>query len=87
MSFRGALPRQLVLETLDSLQKILFPLTDKKSLSSLTTTQDFDPDCLRFESASIRTDIEKDIPHHYFGTRLAELSEELENPTPRGFEK
>jgi hypothetical protein len=78
-----------VLEILDSLH-ILFPITDKKSyaiLHSLTTTQDFDPDCLRFEFASLRTDDEKDICYYYFGTRLATLYEELENPTPRGFEK
>jgi hypothetical protein len=83
------LRRQFALEILDSLQKILFPVTDKKSfaiLDSLTTTQDFDPDCLRFESASLRTDDEKDISYQYFGPRLAALYEELENPTPRGFE-
>jgi hypothetical protein len=86
----GALPRQLALEALDSLQKILFPLADPKSrslLRSLTSTSSFDPDSLRFESASIRTAEEKNIRYHYFGTRLVDLYEELENPTPRGMEK
>ncbi|TAQ87664.1 hypothetical protein B7494_g4009 [Chlorociboria aeruginascens] len=86
----GAIPRQLALETLDSIQKILFPLTDAKSralLGSLTSTAGFDPDCLRFDSASIRITDEKDIPYHYFGSRLADLYNELENPTPRGIEK
>ena len=87
----GALPRQLALECLDSVQKILFPLTDRKSKSlllSLISRSSFDPDCLRFDSASIRNDDEKDIAYHYFGERLAELYDELENPTPRGpFEK
>jgi hypothetical protein len=46
-----------------------------------------DPDTLRFESASIRTTDEKDIPYHYFGARFADLYEELENPTPRGIDK
>lgn len=83
----GALPRQLALECLDSVQKILFPLTDRKSKSlllSLTSTSSFDPDCLRFDSASIRNNDEKDIAYHYFGERLAELYDELENPTPHG---
>lgn len=74
-------------ECLDSVQKILFPLTDRKSKSillSLTSTSSFDPDCLRFDSASIRNNDEKDIAYHYFGERLAELYDELENPTPRG---
>ena len=83
----GALPRQLALECLDSVQKILFPLTDRKSktlLLSLTAKSSFDPDCLRFDSASIRNKDEKDIAYHYFGERLAELYDEMENPTPRG---
>ena len=87
---RGALPRQLVLEVLDSIQKILFPTTDPKCrslLSSLISTASFDPDCLRFESASIRLPSEKDIQYHYFGSRLADLYEELEHPTPHGLEK
>ena len=84
----GALPRQLVLECLDSVQKILFPLSDAKSrslLQSLTTRSSFDPDCLRFESASIRGPDEKDIKYYYFGARLADLYDELEHPRPRGW--
>jgi hypothetical protein len=86
----GALPRQLALEVLDSIQKILFPLDDPKSralLGTLTSTSGFDPDCLRFESSSIRTAEEKDIAYYYFGARLSELYSEMENPTPRGIEK
>lgn len=84
----GALPRQLALECLDSVQKILFPLSDPKSkslLRSFITTSSFDPDCLRFESASIRNPDERDIAYHYLGARLADLYEELEHPTPRGW--
>jgi hypothetical protein len=85
---RGALPRQLALEALDSVQKVLFPLSDAKSralLQSLVSTASFDPDCLRFESATIRNADEKEISYHYFGARLADLYEELENPQPRGW--
>lgn len=88
MKIRGALPRQLALEALDSVQKILFPISDLKSKSlllSLTSSASFDPDCLRFESANIRNDNEKDVTFHYFGARLAELYEEMENPRPRGW--
>ena len=77
----------MALEALDSIQKILFPLSEPKSYSflrSLTSTASFDPDCLRFESASIRSTNEKDIQYLYFGARLADLYEELENPKPRG---
>ena len=82
------MPRQLALECLDTIQKILFPLSDLKSrslLQSLVSTSGFDPDCLRFESASIRNSDEKEISYHYFGAQLADLYEELENPTPRGW--
>ncbi|KAI9794815.1 MAG: hypothetical protein M1816_002943 [Peltula sp. TS41687] len=84
---RGALPRQLALETLDSLQKILFPLADPKSSSllfSLTSSSTFDPDCLRFESTAIRDDDEKDISYYYLGARLADLYDAIEKPKPRG---
>ena len=85
---RGVLPRQLLLEVLDSLQKVLFPLSDPKShslLQSLISISSFDPDCLRFESTALRTVDERDIPYQYLGERLADLYEELENPTPRGW--
>lgn len=81
------MPRQLALEALDSIQKILFPSLDPKSRSlllSLISISAFDPDCVRFESIEIRNPDEKDISYHHFGARLAELYEELANPTPRG---
>lgn len=87
-NYRGALPRQLVLEALDSTQKILFPLTDLKSytfLQSLTGRSSFGPDILRFESTNIRNRHEINIAYHYFGSRLAELYEELEHPQPKSW--
>lgn len=83
----GALPRQLVLEALDSIQKIVFPYSDKKSqsiLTSLVSSSSFDPDCLRWESAVFRNSDERDISYRYFGARLAELYEEVQNPRPHG---
>lgn len=84
----GALPRQLMLECLDPIQIILFPLTDAKSrsiLTSLVSNSSFDPDSLRFESTSIRTNEEKDVSYFYLGPRLMDLYEELQNPKPRGW--
>ncbi|KAF7922397.1 uncharacterized protein EAE97_011139 [Botrytis byssoidea] len=88
----GALPRGLVIEVLDSIQKVIFDVADVKSrelLLSLTSTStcNFDPDILRYESASIRNAEEQDIQYQYFGARLVDLHQELMNPTPRGFEK
>ncbi|KEF61660.1 uncharacterized protein A1O9_03228 [Exophiala aquamarina CBS 119918] len=79
----GVLPRQLLLEALDSVQKVLFPISNPKCyalLQSLITKCSFDPDCLRFESSTIRNDDEKDISYHYFGSRFVELYEELQRP-------
>jgi len=85
------LPRQLALEVIDSIQKVLFPVSDAKSrslLRGLVSKSSYDRDCLEFESASIRDDFERDVPYRYFGTRLTELYDELENPRPRNeFEK
>ena len=87
ITLRGILPRQLLLEILDSLQGILFPLSDTKSrklLQSLVTTCALDPDILRFEFSSIRRHGEENIAYTYFADRLSELHNELQNPRPRG---
>ena len=84
----GFIPRQLALEVIDSIQKIIFPLPDpkcRKILQSLVSTSKFDPDCLCFESMSIRSPGEQNIAYHYFGARLADLYEEVQNPKPYGF--
>lgn len=86
----GALPRQLVLGTLNTIQTLPFPLNDRRSRSLLQThvsTSDFDPDSVRFENTSIRLPSEEpsSTNYHYFGSRLADLYEEAENPTPRGW--
>ncbi|KAI9166410.1 hypothetical protein HJFPF1_02511 [Paramyrothecium foliicola] len=84
----GTLPRQLVLEILDSVQGILFPLSEKKScrlLEALVKTDSFDPDMLRFEFSSIRNNGEEHIPYFYLAGRLSELHDELQSPRPRGW--
>lgn len=90
MTCRGSLPRQLLLETLDSIQKVLFPIFDvndtkaEKLLRSLVSTVGFDRDSLRYESSSIRRTDEKTVSYFYWGARLADLYQEMEDPTPRG---
>lgn len=87
---RGCLPRQLLLETLDTIQKVLFPVFDvndvksEKMLQSLVSTAGFDRDSLRPESSSIRSSDEETVPYRYWGARLADLYQEMQDPTPRG---
>lgn len=59
----------------------------KALLSSLVARKGFDEDCLRFEVAKYCTSEEKSAKNHYqcFGGRLAELYDEVQNPTPRGW--
>ncbi|KAI6080237.1 hypothetical protein F4821DRAFT_273972 [Hypoxylon rubiginosum] len=83
-----ALPRQLVLEVLESLQGILFPLSDRKSkrlLRRLVCTNGFDPEIMQFEFASIRRAEEENVRFVYLADRLAELYNESQNPQPRGW--
>lgn len=82
----SAIPRQLALETLDSLQRIIFPMDQesRRILRSLVSKQSLDPDCLRFETAIDRDDDEHDIKYQYWGSRLMDLYDEIENPKPRG---
>ncbi|KAH8891274.1 hypothetical protein GQ53DRAFT_648927 [Thozetella sp. PMI_491] len=84
----GSLPRQLVLETLDSVQDILFPLSEPKSkrlLKSLVFSCSMDPDVSNFEFSSIRNSGEEKIRYVYLADRLSDLYNELQNPRPRGW--
>ena len=81
------MPRQRVLEVLESLQGVLFPIGDKKSkrlLQSLVTTSGFDPDILRVEVRSVRRQGEESVGFYYLAERITELYEELQSPRPRG---
>lgn len=84
--FSSIIPRQLALETLDSLQKILFPMDEdsQRLLRSLVSKQNLDPDCLRFETTIDRADDEHDMKYQHWGSRLMDLYDEIENPKPRG---
>ncbi|KAI0396556.1 hypothetical protein F5Y17DRAFT_89729 [Xylariaceae sp. FL0594] len=84
------LPRQLLLETLDSTQQILFPLHDAKAkriLNSLVKDQryKFDAETGRFEFGALRSAGEENISYVYLADRLEELYQELQNPRPRSW--
>lgn len=83
---RGNVPRALALETLLTLKEILFPLeADSQSLlRHLVTKKSFDADCLRIDSREYRRTDEKCISYRYWAARLADLLEQVENPTPSG---
>ena len=79
------LPRQFVLEVFDTVYNVLFP-SDRESqalLSSLVARHGFDEDLLRYESWDRYGHNETILSYPYFGNRLAELYEELQNPKPR----
>ena len=82
------MPRQLGLEVLDSIQKVLFPLEDtesKRLLQSLVSGSNFDRDVLEFESSAIRDKTELNITYQYFGARLDNLHEAMMSPEPQGW--
>ena len=79
------LPRRLILEVFDTIHNVMFP-SDHESqtlLSSLVAKHGFDSDILRYESWNHHRHNEPELSYPYFGNRLAELYEELQNPKPR----
>ncbi|TQV93213.1 hypothetical protein V2A60_010352 [Cordyceps javanica] len=83
------LPRQLLLETLSSIQQILFPPSDRRSrrlLQSLIVSAGCDPDAARYESAAIRRPGDGTaVRYIYWAARLEDLHEEMQNPQPDGW--
>ncbi|KAL5091256.1 hypothetical protein Trisim1_003226 [Trichoderma cf. simile WF8] len=86
LNLGGNIPRQIALEALDSMHKILFPFDSdsEQILCGLVSKESFDPDCLRYDSAVYRREGEEAASYNYFGARLVDLFKELEDPSPRG---
>lgn len=87
---RGHLPRQLAIEVLESIQNTLFPPNADSLilLRSLVLKHNLDPDCLRFEPSTYQLECERTTPscvYRHLESRMVELYEELDDPTPRGF--
>ncbi|KAF2964489.1 hypothetical protein GQX73_g9089 [Xylaria multiplex] len=80
------LPKQLILETLHTLKFALFPIDSESQsiLRSLVAKDKFDPENCRV-NASWQLREEELTAYEYWGSRVMDLYDELENPTPRGF--
>jgi hypothetical protein len=81
------LPREVILEVLDTIHKVLFPpdLGSQKLLAYLVVKNGWDKGLLSDMSTSYRDDNDPDISYAYFGDRLEELHRELQTPTPHGW--
>ncbi|KAI8257331.1 hypothetical protein K4K56_007368 [Colletotrichum sp. SAR 10_98] len=82
----GALPRQLMLEVLESLQGVLFPVSDRKSrkmLASFVKSGAFDPDIQNIEFDTIKNKGEETVRFVHLAKRLEDLHHEVLNPKPR----
>lgn len=80
------LPRQLLLETLHSLQYIMFPSFDVKSLSLLEKLvhgrhSSLDSDCLSYDALVHR--MPANFEYRYWGCRLLKLHRLVRNPKPQ----
>jgi hypothetical protein len=51
----------------------------------LVSKKSFDPDCVRVDTPSYRRSGEHQMHFRYWSSRLEDLYEQLENPTPNGF--
>ena len=84
------LPRGLALETLDTLHHVLFPsnCSTQTLVSTLVRRHGFDEDVLQYASTRYRRDDDSECTYAYFGNRLAEIYDEMQDPAPRrGWER
>ena len=72
---------------MSTIKDILFPddQTSQSLLRTLVSKHGFDPDITRvFDTRSFQKQATEEIQYRYWGSRLLDLYDELENPTPRG---
>lgn len=81
------IPRELMIEILHTIYKILFPPGRESQviLSSLVKKGGFDKYMLRYTIEQLRRDDDPEVDYRYFGVRLAELHNELKDPSPRNW--
>ncbi|KAH8807306.1 hypothetical protein F5884DRAFT_880221 [Xylogone sp. PMI_703] len=82
----GTLPPRLLLETLHSLQFVLFPSFDEKSFNLLDklvhdNRSGLDPDSLAYDG--LIRELPADFEYHYWGSRLVKLHNLVMNPKPK----
>ncbi|CAM1510078.1 Fc.00g004130.m01.CDS01 [Cosmosporella sp. VM-42] len=87
INIRSNMPPQLALETLATIKDVLFPddQISQSMLRNLVSRDKFDPDIARIFNARLHLNGTNAIVYAYWGSRLMDLYEELENPTPRGY--
>lgn len=82
----GTLPPQLLVETLYTLQAVLFPSIDPESahiLDELVDRRGFDPDCAEYEGYELFQDPPPEFQFTYWGERLAHLHQLMSRRPPR----
>lgn len=85
---RGVVPPELIIETLATLKEVLFPddADSQSILRTLISRNKFDPDLVRIvDSPVYLSATNAPISYQYWGSRLMDIYEEIENPTPRSF--
>lgn len=85
-SMRAHLPRALILELLDTIHEVLFPISkDSHDLrTSLVERHNFDKGLITYISKQYRSPDDPDISYTYFADRLEALNDELQQPAPHG---
>lgn len=86
-SHDGILPREMLLEILHTLYKVLFPpgRESENFASYLTKKHGFQKEFLRYKISWFKRDDDPEVDFSYFGDRLLELHNELEDPSPRNW--
>jgi hypothetical protein len=83
----GILPRQMLFEILHTLYKVMFPpgRESENFASYLIKKHGFQEDFLRYKISWFKRDDDPEVDFSYFGDRLLELHNELEDPSPRNW--
>lgn len=80
------MPPQLLVETLYSIQAVLFPSIDPESaeiLDELIARRDFDPDCAEYEGYKLFREPPPDFEFKFWGERMAHLHRLITYRPPR----
>ena len=81
MPEREIFPRQLALETLHSIQCILFPFYEASS-RSLVKAKGWDSECVGVDFMGYCREDEDEVFYHYWGGRCLALAERVGRPRP-----
>ena len=87
ISQNSILPRQMLLEILHTFYKVLFPpgRESENFASDLVKKNGFQKDFLRYKISWFKRADDPEVDYSYFGDRLLDLHNELEDPSPRNW--